>query len=157
MSSILRFTPNGYKGLLQGIVGKQSTSVLYNCYIGLSKTIPNDNPASDPPFNFTQPSTSDGYARAILGLTNSGETQKMTIPVNNSTTNNQIIFFPQCTSTAWGTICAFGLFSSLSGGISTNLMAWGLLQQSGGSYPSVGVGEVPLFTVNNFTISLSTT
>ena len=154
MSSILRFTPNGYKALLNGIVGKQQTAVLPSCYIGLSTTEPTGTGET---FGFTQPSSSNGYARSILGLYNSSDTQKMATPQDNSTTNNQIIFFPQCVTNAWGTIRAFGLFSSLSGGISTNLMAWGLLQQSGGSYPSVGVGEVPLFTVDNFTISLSTT
>ena len=67
----MAFTTYGSTQVLSGLIGKGS-GPLSNCYIALSTTAPNADGT-----NFTEPLTSAGYARSIIGLSGTSATQVM--------------------------------------------------------------------------------
>ena len=138
----MAFTYTGSENLLKGMTGKTSNGLLPNCYIALSTTEPSADGT-----NFTEPSSVNGYARAIIGLNGQAATQVMGNPVNGSITNADIIFFPEATA-SWGTITHFGLFTAATGG---TMMVYGALTTP----ITVGANYVPLFRVGNFTLTLT--
>ncbi|HHT53317.1 MAG TPA: hypothetical protein GX011_00020 [Clostridiales bacterium] len=137
----MAFTTYGSTQVLSGLIGKGS-GPLSNCYIALSTTAPNADGT-----NFTEPLTSAGYARSIIGLSGTSATQVMSSPSGGATSNTSIIFFPEATA-SWGTVTHFGLFTSASGG---NLVLYGTLTNP----IAVAANYVPLFRVGNFSLTLS--
>jgi len=136
----MAFTNTGSTAILNGLIGK-GTGSLANCYMGLSTSTPNADGT-----NFTEPSSTLGYARSVIGISGQSATQVMGNPSNGSVSNTDIIFFPEATS-AWGTITHFGLFTAASGG---TLIVYGALT----SPITVSANYVPLFRVGNFTLTL---
>ena len=137
----MAFTTSGSTQVLSGLIGKGS-GPLSSCYIALSTTAPNADGT-----NFTEPLTSAGYARSIIGLSGTSATQVMSSPSGGATSSTSIIFFPEATA-SWGTVTHFGLFSSQTGG---NLVLYGTLTNP----LAVAANEVPLFRVGNFSLTLS--
>lgn len=137
----MAFTTYGSTQVLSGLIGKGS-GPLSNCYIALSTTAPNADGT-----NFTEPLTSAGYARSIIGLSSTSATQVMSSPSGGATSNTSIIFFPEATA-SWGTVTHFGLYTSASGG---NLVLYGTLTNP----IAVAANYVPLFRVGNFSLTLS--
>jgi hypothetical protein len=137
----MAFTTYGSTQVLSGLIGKGS-GPLSNCYIALSTTAPNADGT-----NFTEPLSSAGYARSIIGLSSTSATQVMSSPSGGATSNTSIIFFPEATA-SWGTVTHFGLFTSASGG---NLVLYGTLTNP----IAVAANYVPLFRVGNFSLTLS--
>jgi len=137
----MAFTHSGSATVLNGLIGKASSVALSNCYLALSSTAPNADGT-----NFTEPDSSKGYARAIIGLQGQSATQVMTAPANGVTQNKDIIFFPEA-SASWGTLTHFGLYSSATGG---TLVLYGALSEP----ITVSANYVPLFRVGNFSLTL---
>ena len=137
----MAFTTYGSTQVLSGLIGKGS-GPLSNCYIALSTTAPNADGT-----NFTEPLTSAGYARSIIGLSGTSATQVMSSPSGGATSNTSIIFFPEATA-SWGTVTHFGLFTSQTGG---SLVLYGTLTNP----IAVAANYVPLFRVGNFSLTLS--
>jgi len=94
----MAFTNTGSAAVLNGLVGKANTAPLSSCYIALSTTTPSADGS-----NFTEPASSAGYARVLIGSYSQAATQVMTTPSNGETENSTIIFFPEATS-SWGTV-----------------------------------------------------
>ena len=86
----MAFTNTGSTAILNGLIGKSSSGPLSSCYLALSSTTPNQDGT-----NFTEPSSTAGYARAVVGLSSQSATQVMSPPVNGTTQNKEIIFFPE--------------------------------------------------------------
>lgn len=137
----MAFTTYGSTQVLSGLIGKGS-GPLSNCYIALSTTAPNADGT-----NFTEPLSSAGYARSIIGLSSTSATQVMSSPSGGATSNTSIIFFPEATA-SWGTVTHFGLFTSQTGG---SLVLYGTLTNP----IAVAANYVPLFRVGNFSLTLS--
>ena len=137
----MAFTTYGSTQVLSGLIGKGS-GPLSNCYIALSTTAPNADGT-----NFTEPLTSAGYARSIIGLSGTSATQVMSSPSGGATSNTSIIFFSEATA-SWGTVTHFGLYTSATGG---NLVLYGTLTNP----ITVAANYVPLFRVGNFSLTLS--
>lgn len=138
----MAFTNTGSTAILNGLIGKSSNGPLSSCYLALSSTTPNQDGS-----NFTEPSSTAGYARAVVGLSNQSATQVMSAPTNGTTQNKEIIFFPEASS-SWGTLTHFGLYSAASGG---NLILYGALS----SPITVAANYVPLFRAGNFSLTLT--
>lgn len=137
----MAFTSYGSSNILSGLVGR-GDGPLSTCYMALSTTTPNEDGS-----NFTEPASSTGYARVLIGQSTDSSTQKMTDPQNAHTENSEIIFFPEATS-SWGTITHFGLYDAATNG---RLIVFGQL-----STPvAVSTNFVPLFRVSNFSINLT--
>lgn len=137
----MAFTENCSARLLKELTGQQQNGPLPTCYLALSTTPPNAAGG-----NFTEPPGSTGYARTLLGTYNSPSTFIMSAPSGGTTTNTDIIFFPEATA-SWGSITHFGLFDAKTGG---NLMVYGQL-----SAPvTVPANYVPLFRAGYFTMSI---
>jgi hypothetical protein len=136
-------TRNTANNILSAFFGKaQYASLASTCYIGLSTTTPDAAGA-----NFSEPSTSSGYARVMLGNYNQNNTQLMDTPSNGSICNtNNIIFFPEATA-SWGTVTHFGLFNNKTGGAP---ILWGALSSS----ISIPSGYIPIFRAGALTVSL---
>ena len=129
---------------LNQLTGRAS-GVLGNCYIGLSTT----TPAADGT-NFTEPSTSNGYARKLIGQYNTASTQLMGTPTFSAgvgtITNDSAIQFNEAT-TSWGTITYFGLFSAATGGTP---LVWGALTTA----TAVAAETIPIFRTSQFTLTM---
>jgi len=138
----MAFTTTGSTNILKQLIGKVSNGVLVNCYMALSTTTPNADGT-----NFTEPSSTTGYARTVIGLYNQPATQVMSDPVNGTTANKDIIFFPEASAT-WGTITYFGLYTAQTGG---QLILYGALS----SPITVAANYVPLFRAGNFSLTLA--
>ena len=138
----MAFTNTGSTAILNGLIGKSSSGPLSSCYLALSSTTPNQDGT-----NFTEPSSTVGYARAVVGLSSQSATQVMNPPVNGTTQNKEIIFFPEA-SASWGTLTHFGLYSAANGG---NLILYGALS----SPITVAANYVPLFRSCNSSLSLT--
>lgn len=139
----MAFTEAASAQILNALTGRSnSASLLSTCYLGLSTTAPNAAGG-----NFTEPGSANGYARALVGNSSASGTQVMAAPSGGNTSNTDIIFFPEATS-SWGTITHFGLWTAKTGG---SLMVYGQL-----STPvTVPENYVPLFRAGNFTMSLA--
>lgn len=138
----MAFTSTASNTLLNSFTGKSNSgAILQNCYMGLSTTTPNADGT-----NFTEPSSSNGYARATIGLYGQGATQVMGTPSEGTIENASIIYFPEATA-SWGTITYFGLFNAATGG---SLMIYGPLDTS----VTVAANYVPLFRTGNFSLTL---
>lgn len=138
----MAFTTAGSTNILRQLIGKVSNGILTNCYMALSTTTPNADGT-----NFTEPSATTGYARTVIGLYNQSATQVMNDPVNGTTSNKDIIFFPEASAT-WGTITYFGLYTAATGG---QLILYGALS----SPITVAANYVPLFRAGNFSLTLA--
>lgn len=136
----MSFSTAGAQNALKGFLGQTGAPILFRCYMGLSTTTPSSDGS-----NFTEPDAAAGYARALIGIDGQSGTQLMEVE-GASAANDQIIFFPEATST-WGTVTYFGLFSAASGGVP---LIYGALSSS----VSVPANYVPLFRVGSFTLSL---
>lgn len=137
---ITRSTANN---ILNGFFGRiQSVQLAPTCYIGLSTTTPDAAGA-----NFSEPSSSSGYARVMLGYYNQSNTFVMDAAANGSICNtNNIIFFPEATA-SWGTVTHFALFKDKTGGTP---ILWGALSSS----ISIPSGYIPIFRAGALTVSL---
>lgn len=107
--------------ILKLITGKVNNVSGGNVYIGLSTTIPTSNTTSGAIENVTEPSTSDGYNRELIGTYQTASTQvfgEVTYDSTNNcfvTSNVKQVKFNKATG-AWGTVKAFCLYSSETGG-----------------------------------------
>lgn len=107
--------------LLQLITGKTSSVSYGTIYIGLSTTVPSLNSSTGAIENVTEPDTSYGYSRELVGSSSVSSTQifgSVTYDSTNSCfviSNTSQIKFNKATS-AWGTIKAFCLYSTSTGG-----------------------------------------
>lgn len=137
----MAFTETASATVLKSFIGQGSSALLGSCYMGLSSTIPSSDGS-----NFTEPS-GGGYARTLVGISTQSATQVMSTPENGTTSNEEIIYFPEATS-SWGTLSYFGLFASETG---TEPLIYGALTSS----VTVGANYVPLFRVGNFSLTLS--
>lgn len=137
----MAFTEKCSKHLLQELIGQKQYGALSTCYLALSTTPPNAAGG-----NFTEPAGSSGYARTLVGTSNSNSTWLMSEPSGGTTSNIDIIFFPEATA-SWGTITHFGLFDAKTGG---NLMVYGQLTTP----VTVPANYVPLFRAGNFSMSI---
>ena len=82
-------TRNTANSILNAFFGKSQYATLAStCYIGLSTTTPDAAGA-----NFSEPSTSSGYARVMLGSHNQTNTQLMDAPSNGSICNTSNIIY----------------------------------------------------------------
>ena len=137
-------TTNTANTILKAFFGQTSSfSIASTCYIGLSTTTPKNDGS-----NFTEPAESAGYARTLLGTSNSSTGWIMDTPANNTIKNtNQIIFFPEATE-SWGTVTHFGLFSAKTGGTP---VFWGALTAS----VAVPVGYIPIFRAGALSVTLT--
>ena len=125
--------------ILSAMLGKLNyATIAPTCYLGLSTATPSSDGSG-----FSEPG--NGYARSLIGNYQTSATQKMTV-TGNSATNSEIIFFNEATA-SWGTITHWGIFSAATGGTP---LVWGALTTS----VSVPGNYVPLFRVNNFTLTL---
>lgn len=129
---------------LNQLTGRAS-GILGSCYIGLSTT----TPAADGS-NFTEPSTSNGYARKLIGQYNTTSTQLMGTPTFSAgvgtITNDYAIQFNEATAT-WNTITYFGLFTAATGGTP---LVWGALTTA----VAVAAETIPVFRVSQFTLTM---
>lgn len=109
------------QNILNLITGKTSSISGGNVYIGLSTTIPTSNSTTGAIENVTEPSTSDGYNRELIGTYQTASTQvfgSVTYDATNNcfvTSNTKQVKFNKATG-AWGTVKAFCLYSSETGG-----------------------------------------
>ena len=107
--------------LLQLITGKTMQVSYGTIYIGLSTTIPNLNSSTGAIENVTEPDTANGYARELVGSYQVPSSQIFGSVSYDSANNCFVISnksqikFNKATS-AWGTIKAFCLYSSSTGG-----------------------------------------
>lgn len=107
--------------LLQLMTGKTNSVSIGSVYIGLSTTIPSTNATSGAIENVTEPDAANGYAREIVGVSQTSATQVFGSVSYDSTnncfviSNEKQIKFNKATS-AWGTVKAFVLYSALTGG-----------------------------------------
>jgi len=134
---------NVANNILKCLFGQQSSvSLASTCYIGLSTTTPDSDGS-----NFTEPASTTGYLRSLLGNSSNSVTYLMATPSDGSTKNNNIIFFPEATE-GWGTVTHFGIFSAKTGGTP---IFWGALTAS----VAVPTGYIPIFRVGSLSVSLS--
>lgn len=107
--------------LLQLITGKTMQVSYGTIYIGLSTTIPSLNSSTGAIENVTEPDTANGYARELVGSYQVPSSQIFGSVSYDSTNNCFVISntsqikFNKATS-AWGTIKAFCLYSTSTGG-----------------------------------------
>lgn len=134
----------GANEILSIICGKKYQYPYTNIYVGLSTTTPNREGLS-----YTEPPSSAGYARVLLGSSVSGAsaTQKMDNPALGAITNKDIIYFPEATG-AWGTCTHFLIFNAATEGA---LLAYGALTNE----ISPVNGTVPLIRVGDLDMSVS--
>lgn len=107
--------------LLQLITGKTMQVSYGTIYIGLSTTIPSLNSSTGAIENVTEPDTANGYARELVGSYQVPSSQIFGSVSYDSTNNCFVISntsqikFNKATS-AWGTIKAFCLYNTSTGG-----------------------------------------
>lgn len=75
-------------------------------YIGLSSTIPNKSGG-----NFTEPASPSNTPNAANGYFRA-EVKALSNPVDSQTHNPEIVFFNESLGSGWGTLVAFGCFTS---------------------------------------------
>lgn len=139
-------TTTNANNILKFFFGQQNSIVgTGKCYLGLSTTTPNADGT-----NFTEPSTSTGYARVQVNINEAQQyTNKMTEPTNGSIENNAEITFPEALEpNGYGTVTHFGIFDTQNGG--TPLYVHALT-----SSVSVGAGEVLLFRQGALSLSFT--
>lgn len=109
------------QNILRLITGKTSSISGGDVYIGLSTTVPTSNMTSGAIENVTEPSAADGYSRELIGTYQTSSTQvfgDVTYDSTNNcfvTSNTKQVKFNKATG-AWGTVKAFCLYNSLTGG-----------------------------------------
>lgn len=137
-------TYNGANSLLNMICGKQHQFPYQSIYVGLSTTSPDRGGSG-----YTEPSASTGYARVLLGSSQSGATatQKMDTPTLGASSNKEIVYFPEATG-SWGTCTHFLIFNAATDGV---LLAYGQLIDE----ISPVNGTVPIIRVGDLTMALS--
>lgn len=107
--------------LLQLITGKTMNVSYGTMYIGLSTTVPSLNSSTGAIENVTEPDTTNGYSRELIGSYQVPSSQIFGTVTYDSTnscfviSNTSQIKFNKATS-AWGTIKAFCLYNSATGG-----------------------------------------
>lgn len=137
-------TYNGANSLLNAICGKVYEFPYQNIYVGLSTTAPDRGGSG-----YTEPPVAAGYARVLLGssLQGASATQKMSTPSLGTSTNKDIVYFPEAIG-SWGTCTHFLLFSADADGV---LLAYGRLTDE----ISPVSGTVPLVRVGDLTMAIS--
>lgn len=107
--------------LLNLITGKVQQVTYGTMYIGLSTTVPSLNSSTGAIENVTEPDTANGYARELIGNYQVASSQIFSSATYDSTnscfviSNTNQIKFNKATS-AWGTIKAFCLYNTATGG-----------------------------------------
>ena len=129
--------------ILNAFFGRsQNVSLASTCYIGLSTTTPDSSGS-----NFTEPDSTTGYSKVLIGNYNQSNTQLMDAASGGTISNtSNIIFFPEATA-SWGTITHFGIFTSKS---ATTPIMWGALSTS----ISVPSGYIPIFRAGALNVTL---
>lgn len=123
---------------LSGRTGLFSSAI----YLGLSTTAPARDGTG-----FTEPPSSNGYKRTLLGMFNQNSSIKMNVAMSGGTYNNDTIYFPEAIG-PWGTCTHYLLFDKPEEG---NLLAYGELQE-----PITPVnGTVPLIRTQELQMTIS--
>ena len=131
-----------------------------NKFMALFKTLPDKNGA-----NYAEP-TGTEYMRIPLNTTGiQGLKLMITSQFDGSgdasgrvvaaVKNQEIIFFPEAYSQAWGTIVGLGVFTTQTTGQGTPIM-WGNITDSNGDATTEDIlqHEVPLFRINELEVDL---
>ena len=135
-------TYNGANSLLNMLCGRTQSYSYSNVYVGLSTTAPDRGGSG-----FSEPPASAGYSRVLLGNYNQAATQKMGPANLGTSTNTDILYFPEATTT-WGTCTHFLIFSAATDGV---LIAYGALTNE----ISPVSGTVPIIRVGDLDMSIS--
>ena len=135
-------TYNGANSLLNMLCGRSQSYVYSNVYVGLSTTAPDRGGSG-----YSEPAASTSYARVLLGSYNQSSTQKMGAANLGTSTNTDIIYFPEATA-SWGTCTHFLIFSAATDGV---LVAYGQLTDE----ISPVSGTVPIIRVGDLTMAIS--
>lgn len=135
-------TYNGANSLLNMLCGRSQSYGYSNVYVGLSTTAPDRGGSG-----YSEPAASTGYARVLLGNYNQSSTQKMGAANLGTSTNTDIVYFPEATA-SWGTCTHFLIFSAATDGV---LVAYGQLTDE----ISPVSGTVPIIRVGDLTMAIS--
>lgn len=133
------FTRSKANEILNGLFPNDSTKKNYT-YIALSTTEPDVNGG-----NVTEPSSESGYKRMKVEVMGSAS--------NGQIKNTDIIFFPESLGEGYGTIVAFGLYSTQTGGTPYYT---GMLKNANGELAPIQVpaGYIPIFRAGALIIGL---
>ena len=97
------FSYTAKNSILNAMTGRsQNASLAATCMIGVG-VMEGDV--------FTEPDTTTGYSRTLLGNYQSADSKCMGEPVQGNIRNTKIIYLPEAVAD-WGTVTHFGLFSS---------------------------------------------
>ncbi len=99
----MAFTNTGSTAILNGLIGKSSSGTAFKLLSGTATRARRNKTGT----NFTEPSSTAGYARAVVGLSSQSATQVMNPPVNGTTQNKEIMFFPEA-SASWERLLILG-------------------------------------------------
>ena len=135
-------TYNGANQLLNMLCGKSQSYGYSNVYVGLSTTAPDRGGSG-----YTEPSAAAGYSRVLIGNPGQAATQKMGSANLGSSSNTDIIYFPEATG-SWGTCTHFLIFNAASDGV---LVAYGALTDEIAPVS----GTVPIIRVGDLTMAIS--
>jgi hypothetical protein len=127
--------------ILEGMAGRSSIFGS-SIYLGLSTTAPSRNGTG-----FTEPSTSNGYKRVLLGMNGQSTSYKMGTASAGGIKNSETVYFPEATG-SWGTCTYYLLFDAQTNG---NLLAYGTLTDS----ITPTNGTVPLIRTEELQMTLS--
>ena len=127
--------------IMSNIVGRSYSAFGGTLYLGLSTPHPNEDGTG-----VTEPSTTDGYSRVLLGTTGASATYKMSAPEDGVSSNTAAILFPRAKA-SWGTITDAVFFTSETGG---TFIGWSPLTQS----KAVPTDYVANFDIGSITLSI---
>lgn len=138
----MAITYSGANALLNCLTGRTNQYSYTDIWVGLSTTAPNVSGG-----NVTEPS-GNGYERVQLAhYANTGAVAHMGAAANGSSSNTDVIYFPEATGN-WGTCTHFVLYSAKTNG---TLIGYGQLTNS-----ISPVNEtVPIIRVGDLVIGLS--
>ena len=132
------FTYTAKNSILNAMTGRsQNASLAATCMIGVG-VMEGDV--------FTEPDTTTGYSRTLLGNYQSADSKCMGEPVQGNIRNTKIIYLPEAVAD-WGTVTHFGLFSSA--GASEPFFTGELKNPI-----EITTGYVPIFRVGTLSITI---
>ena len=127
--------------IMNALTGREYNTLGGTMYLGLSLTAPNDLGEG-----ITEPNSSTGYERVLIGTYGSPATYKMSAAQNGSSTNTTAILFPRA-KTNWGTVKYAVFFTAATGG---TFIGWAKLETE----KDVNADYVANFDKNAITLSI---
>ena len=132
------FTYTAKNAILNGMTGRSQYATLAStCLIGVG-TMDGDV--------FSEPDSTTGYGRTLLGNYQSSDSKCMGEPVQGNIKNSKIIYLPEAVAD-WGTMTHFALFSSAS---AAEPIFIGELKTP----IAITAGYVPIFRVGTLSITI---